>query len=155
MKSSGFRIVPLPSEVAETARRRLREGASDHALVTADSPAGYPCRHCLRWARPGEQMILFPYASISGGRPYAESGPIFVHAEPCEPYLNVHEYPADFRRHRGFRAYNGNDDMIDAVVIENDDPEPVIEQLFRNPRTAFLQARSVTRGCYTFRIERA
>jgi hypothetical protein len=155
MKHSEFRIVPLPTEVAETARRRLREGASAHALVTVDSPTGYPCRHCLRWAQPGEEVILFPYASIPGDRPYAETGPIFVHAETCAPYAQVDEYPGDFRRHRVLRAYNDSDDMIDAVVIENDQPEPVIERLFQNPQTAFLQVRSVTRGCYTFRIERA
>ncbi len=155
MKSSGFRIIPLPRDVAEAARRRFREGASDHALVTADSPDGYPCRHCLQWAKPGQQMILFPFASIPADRPYAESGPIFVHAEPCDSYANTNEYPVDFRRQRVLRAYNRNDDMIDAMVIENDQPEPAIAQLFQNPQTAFLQARSVTRGCYTFRIERA
>jgi Protein of unknown function (DUF1203) len=155
MKSSGFRIIPLPSDVAEAARRRFREGASDHAPVTADSPTGYPCRHCLLWARPGEQMILFPFASIRAGRPYAESGPIFIHAGPCHSYAKTNEYPADFRRQRVLRAYNTNDDMIDAMVIENDQPEAAIAQLFRNPQAAFLQARSVTRGCYTFRIERA
>jgi hypothetical protein len=45
--------------------------------------------------------------------------------------------------------------MIDAVVVENDQPEPVIAHLLENPETAFLQVRSVTRGCYTLRIERA
>jgi hypothetical protein len=45
--------------------------------------------------------------------------------------------------------------MIDAAVVSDNNPEPVIERLLQNPETAFLQARSVTRGCYTFRIERA
>jgi hypothetical protein len=52
------------------------------------------------------------------------------------------------------RAYDASDDMIDAAVIDDAAPETVIEQLLENPATAFLQARSVTRGCYTFRIER-
>jgi len=30
----------------------------------------------------------------------------------------------------------------------------VIENLFDNPETAFVHARSVTHGCYTFAIER-
>jgi hypothetical protein len=45
--------------------------------------------------------------------------------------------------------------MIDAVVVADEQPEKVIEKLFENPETVFLQTRSVTRGCYTFRIERA
>ena len=154
MKTSGFRIVPLSSKVAEEARRAAASGAPDHAILTADSPRGYPCRHCLRWARPGEHVILFPYAAIPSGYPYSESGPIFVHAEPCERYNVTQEYPADFRSGRVFRAYNANYQIIDAVIENGDQPEAVIEKLFENPETAFMHARSVTHGCYTFSIER-
>ena len=86
MKTLNFQIVPLATEVAEASRRAAAAGAPDHGVVVADSPNGFPCRHCLRWARPGERVILFPYAAIPPGHPYSESGPIFVHAEPCERY---------------------------------------------------------------------
>ena len=154
MQASNYRVVPLPSEVAETARRAARAGAPDHAIVEVDSPTGYPCRHCLQWAQPGERVVLFPYASIPADRPYAESGPIFVHAEACAPYAATDEYPENFRSHRVLRAYNSEYAMIDAVVVSDEQPEAVIDRLLQNPETAFLQARSVTRGCYTFRIER-
>jgi Protein of unknown function (DUF1203) len=155
MKTSNFRIVPLLTDVANAARQAATAGMPDHAVITADSPTGYPCRHCLRWAKVGEHVILFPYASIAPGRPYSESGPIFVHAEPCERYAATEQYPVNFRGSRVLRAYSSNDDMIDAAVVSDNNPEPVIERLLQNPETAFLQARSVTRGCYTFRIERA
>jgi hypothetical protein len=155
MHKTEFRIVPLPTEIAEAARKNAQSGAPDHAVVTADAPNAYPCRHCLKWAQPGEQVVLFPFASVPPGRPYSESGPIFVHAESCPRYSAVNEYPADFREHRVIRAYNAGDNMIDAVVVADQPPEKVIETLFENPETAFLQTRSVTRGCYTFRIERA
>ena len=154
MKNSMFRIVPLATEVAETARRVAAGGAPDHAVVTANSPRGYPCRHCLRWAQPGEQVILFPFAAIPPGRPYSESGPIFVHAEPCQRYAATREFPADFRKGRAFRAYNSAHDMIDAEVVNGSEPEAVVEKLLQNPETAFVHARSVTRGCFTFQIER-
>jgi hypothetical protein len=154
MKNNNFRIVPPATSVAETARRVAASGAPDHAVVTVDSPRGYPCRHCLRWAQPGEQVILFPFASIPPGRPYSESGPIFVHAEPCERYSATGEFPADFRNGRVMRAYNSKNDMIDAEVVNGTEPEAIIEKLLQNPETAFVDARSVTRGCYTFRIQR-
>lgn len=154
MKTLNFRIVPLATEVAETARIAAANGAPDHAVIMADSPSGFPCRHCLRWAKSGERMILFPYASVPPGHPYSESGPIFVHGERCERYSATREYPADFRKGRVFRAYNANHDMIDAEVANGDAPEGVIEKLLENPETAFVHARSVTRGCYTFGIER-
>jgi hypothetical protein len=154
MKTSNFRIVPLATQVAEAARRAAASGAPDHAVIIADSPSAFPCRHCLQWANPGERVILFPYASVPPGHPYSESGPIFVHAEPCERYAATEEYPADFRKGRVFRAYNEDYDMIDAEVANGAEPEAVIEKLLKNPETALLHARSVTRGCYTFGIER-
>ena len=155
METSNFCIIPLPTEVAETARQLAANGKSDHAIMFADSPNGYPCRHCLRFARPGERMILFPYAAIPPGRPYSESGPIFVHAETCGRYAATREFPLDFRKGRVMRAYNSKFDMIDAEVVNGSEPETVIEKFFQNPETAFVDTRSVTHGCYTFRIQRA
>jgi hypothetical protein len=155
MKTSTFRIVPLPTEVAEEARHLVEAGAADHAVIKVDSATGFPCRHCLRWAQPGEGVILFPYASIPAGHPYSETGPIFVHAEPCERYSATREYPADFRNGRAFRAYDADYNMIDAEIVNGREPEAIIEKLLQNPKTEFVDARSLTRGCFTFRILRA
>ncbi|MGI9088294.1 MAG: DUF1203 domain-containing protein [Chthoniobacterales bacterium] len=155
MTNSIFRIVPLPTAVAEAARAQASAGASDHAFVEVDAPTGYPCRHCLQWAEPGERVILFPFSSIEPGHPYSESGPIFVHERDCRPYEETAEYPAQFRAGRVLRAYDAQQNIIDAVALNGDAPESVITRLFANSDTAFLQARSASRGCFTMRIERA
>jgi hypothetical protein len=155
MKTSNYRVVPLPTEFADAARRAAQAGARDHACVMVDSPTGYPCRHCLRWAQPGEQVILFPYASIPAGCPYAEMGPIFVHAQPCPRYELTEQYPADFRGGRVIRAYDREQNMIAGEIVNGRKPETVIEKLFENPETEFIQVRSADRGCFTFGIERA
>jgi hypothetical protein len=155
MTSSNFRIIPLPTEIAEAARRAVNAGATDHALVTADSPESAPCRHCLRWAQPGERVILFPYAAIPSGYPYSETGPIFVHADECQRYRATDAYPADFRSGRVFRAYDSNYNIVDAKVVNGIEPEAVIQELFQNSDVAFVDVRSVTRGCFTFRVQRA
>jgi len=54
-----------------------------------------------------------------------------------------------------FRAYDSNYNIIDAQVMDGSEPEVVIETLFQNPDTAFVDVRSVTRGCFTFRVQRA
>ena len=154
MTTSKFRVVPLPTKIAEAARAAARAGAPDHAVVIADSPGSYPCRHCLRWAQPGERLILFPFAAIPLGRPYSEIGPIFVHADACESYGAVERYPADFREGRVVRAYNARHDMIAAEVPNGAGPEAVIERFLQNPETAFIHVRSVSRGCFTMEIER-
>jgi len=155
MKTSSFRVVSLPSEIADAARRAVKTGAVDHALITVDSPESSPCRHCLHWAQPGERVILFPYSSIPSGHPYSETGPIFVHADNCPRYNATNEYPADFRNGRVFRAYDSNYNIIDAQVVDGAEPEVVIESLFENPETALMDVRSMTRGCFTFRVQRA
>jgi Protein of unknown function (DUF1203) len=154
MTTSSFRIVPLQTKIAEAARAAVEAGAPDHAVVMADSPLGYPCRHCLRWAEPGERLILFPFAAIPGGRPYSETGPIFVHADPCERYSATKEYPAAFCEGRVVRAYNARHDMIAAEVANGAGPEAVIERFLQKPETAFVHVRSVSRGCFTMEIER-
>ena len=153
MSTSNFRIVALPTEVAETARKAAGENRPDHRVVVVDEPNAAPCRHCLRWAKPGETVILFPYHAIPAGRPYSESGPIFVHADGCKRYQTP-EYPGEFREGRVFRAYDSKQNLIDAVLPNGEPPEAVIEKLFENPETTFLHARSATRGCFTFQIER-
>ena len=155
MKTPSFHIVPLPTEIADAARRAAKEGAADHAIITVDSPESSPCRHCLRWAQPGERVVLFPYAAIPSGQPYSETGPIFVHADECQRYGSPNEYPDDFRNGRVFRAYDSDYNIIDAQVVDGTEPELVIQNLFQNPDTAFVDARSVTRGCFTFRVQRA
>ena len=144
----------MQTKIAEAARAAAEAGATDHAVVTADSPRGYPCRHCLRWAQLGERMILFPFASVPPGRPYSESGPIFVHADPCERYRATEEFPVEFREGRVVRAYNSQHDMIAAEVANGVGPEALIERFLQMPETAFIHVRSVSRGCYTMGIER-
>jgi len=155
MKTSGFRIIPLATEIADAARREVNMGAADHALITVDTPQSSPCRHCLRWAQPGERVILFPYSAIPSGHPYSETGPIFVHANECPRYSATNEYPADFREGRVFRAYDSNYNIIDAEIVNGSESEAVIQTLFQNAETAFIDVRSVTRGCFTFRVQPA
>ena len=144
----------MPTDVADSAREAARQGARDHETIGVEATHVAPCRHCLRWAQPGERVILFPYASVAPGRPYTESGPIFVHEDRCERYGAVDTYPAELRQGRVLRAYDSKENMIDALVINGEEPETVIARFFADPQTAFLQVRSVTRGCFTFKIER-
>ncbi len=154
MKETNYRIVPLATEVAERARATARTGAPDYAFVITDAAESYPCRHCLHWAEPGETLILFPFATIEPGKPYAETGPIFVHAESCERYRATAEFPEDFREQRSIRGYDAAENMITGEVVHGSGPEAVIERLLADSQIAFLQVRSASRGCYTFGIER-
>lgn len=154
MNKPHFIVMPLPTEVAAAARRSAQDGRPDHTIVVTNAPRSSPCRHCLHWANVGEQMVLFPFAAIPPGRPCSESGPIFVHAESCERYAAVHQYPAEFRDGRVLRAYNSRQEIIAAKVVNGTPAEDLIRDFLDNEEVAFLHARSVGYGCYTFRIDR-
>lgn len=86
MTKTSFTIVPLDSAIADAARRDAAHGAPAHAIMTTEAPNTFPCRHCLRFAEPGERVVLFNHAAIPPGYAYSENGAIFVHLDPCERY---------------------------------------------------------------------
>ena len=45
-----------------------------------------PCRHCLDLIAEGEQKLVLAYCPFTRIHPYAEVGPIFLHAKNCERY---------------------------------------------------------------------
>ena len=156
MNTSSFHIIPLPTEIADAARRVANAGAADHALITVDSP-GKQLRAATACVGHNLASVSFCFRTLAipSGHPYSETGPIFVHANECQRYSATNEYPADFRNGRVFRAYDSKYNIIDAQVVNGSEPEVVIESLFQNPDTAFVDVRSVTHGCFTFRVQRA
>ena len=42
-----------------------------------------PCRHCLTDIKAGEPYLILAHRPFSSVQPYAEQGPIFLHAESC------------------------------------------------------------------------
>lgn len=154
MTNNSFRVVALPTAVAEEARQRAAHGAADHKTSVVESERAAPCRHCLTWAQPGERVILFPYQAIPSHQPYAESGPIFVHAEACARYSSPNEFPRELRKARVIRAYNHENEIVNAEVVDGA-PEETAARLLQDDAVCFLHVRSASHGCYTFKVERA
>jgi hypothetical protein len=119
---------------------------------------GVPCRHCLRNVAAGDAYLILAYRPFPTLQPYAETGPIFLHAEPCERAEESEALPELFSRTPAYivRGY-GHDDRIvygtGAVV-----PTPQIEgragELLAQPDVAYLHMRSAKNNCYQCRIER-
>ncbi|MEM7642433.1 MAG: DUF1203 domain-containing protein, partial [Pseudomonadota bacterium] len=47
---------------------------------------GNPCRACLRNIDAGDPMLILAARPFPELQPYAETGPIFLHAEACAPW---------------------------------------------------------------------
>ena len=120
---------------------------------------GVPCRHCLRNVAAGDAYLVLAYRPFPALQPYAETGPIFLHARECDRRREIRRrcQPCLQRPATTSCAGYGADDRIiygtGAVV-----PTPAIvaraAELLASPDTAYLHMRSARNNCYQCRIER-
>jgi hypothetical protein len=120
---------------------------------------GNPCRHCLTDIPEGEPFLAFAYRPFPALQPYAEVGPIFLHAEACWRYDGATGVPAIIadRDTLLIRGY-GNDDRIvtgSGQVIASDHVAETAMRMFERPEIAYIHLRSASNNCYTCRIDRA
>ena len=150
-----YSIRPIPSDVADRIRRTLRDDFGNSLTVwESDSPA--PCRHCLRIADAGERLIVFAYRPFSGTGPYAEVGPIFIHADACEAYDEPDQFPPDFnQRTLTMRGYNASGTIETAELSAPGQAEASLGRLFSDERVRFVHVRNPAWGCYDFLVDRA
>lgn len=126
-------------------------------VMVNDEPQSAPLRCCLKEAAVGEAIGLVAYSPFEKLGPYAEVGPVFIHASPCSGYQTPYQYPADFRHRRQvLRAYDGEERMVyDANrFVDGIQAESTIAEIFANPSVAFVHSRNVLPGCYMFTIHR-
>jgi hypothetical protein len=116
---------------------------------------GTPLRCCLREADAGERVVLIAYRPSEVGGPYAEVGPVFVHAEHCDGYAETGRYPQGFRhRQQLLRAYDARGRQVENVIVDGVRAEYAITDLLGRPDVAFVHSRNVLAGCYMFAITR-
>jgi hypothetical protein len=148
-----FSISPIPTTVVDRIRQTLVDDFGNNLTVSQSDPA--PCRHCLRITQSGERLVVFAYCPFENSGPYAEVGPVFVHADRCESYDDHDRFPEDFRpRVLTMRGYN-EDGLIETAELSGaSNPEASIEHLFSNERVRFIHVRNPAWGCYDFRVDR-
>ena len=143
-----FVINPLPAGEVET-------GAPTAVHRAADDRA--PCRRCLRDATVGEKLVLAPYDPFTVRSPYAGDGPVFVHADGCEPFAPepgamTEQIPG---RTLSIRAYDADAMLTDAAVLPGERFVDGVRELIEDPGTAFLHVHFAGPGCFAFRVDRA
>jgi len=155
---TSLRFVALDSGLA----RAWREG---HPDANGQAPErhisdgdGNTCRHCLDDVAEGDPFLILAHRPFPTPQPYAEVGPIFLHAEDCPRYDEAAGVPGHYARRQAvlIRGY-GSDDRIlygTGKVIPPREIEATAEALFGDPKVAYLHLRSATNNCYQFRIER-
>jgi hypothetical protein len=145
---------PIPAGDLHKIRAAGVDEAGNRLTPQADPEGGNPLRCCLRETRSGEQVLLIAYTPPGTTGAYAERGPVFIHADPCEGYTTPDRYPPGLsHRQQVVRAYDQDGQIADGILAgDGEQALAVIQQLLARPDVALVQLRNVGYGCYNFSV---
>lgn len=155
---SDLRFIPLDSGLVQAWRSGGADANGQKPETMISDGGGNPCRHCLDDIAQGRPMLVLAHRPFPAPQPYAELGPIFVHAEDCPRYHETAGVPAMFLRREAImlRGY-GTDDRIvygTGKVIPTEEIESRARHLFKREDVAYIHLRSASNNCFQCRIER-
>jgi len=140
---------------------RLRSGGPDAngqpALRRRAEGVANPCRHCLGLIVEGEEKLVLAWRPFPTRQPYAEVGPIFLHAVGCTRYA-ADTLPAwfDFMDPAIVRGY-GADDWIrydTGEVVRGPQIGEACRRILADATVAYVHVRSKF-NCFQCRVDRA
>lgn len=150
-------FIAMPTADAD----HLRGGGNDAygkspETAVSDGP-GHPCRHCLANIDAGEKYLVLAYRPFPTLQPYAETGPIFLHADKCPRYEASEVMPPMLESPDYIvRGYGENDRIVygSGAVTPTVAIATRAEELLQRDDIAYLHVRSARNNCYQCRIER-
>jgi len=152
----GFRVRGIDTAYVNAMRSGGTDANGQAAVVTPARGAANPCRHCLGLIAEGEQKLVLGYRPFSRLQPYAEVGPIFLHAKECDRYESD-QLPAWFGYLQPaiIRGY-GHDDWIryeTGTVVPGEQLAAVCDEILSKPEVAYVHIRSKY-NCFQCRVDR-
>jgi Protein of unknown function (DUF1203) len=153
---SSYRVVAIPSEVAEQVRNSGKSpnyGFPAHREVAAGRA---PCRHCLKLIRKNEEeLLLFTYDPFRELGEPPLPGPVYIHATECPRHPESAVIPEEYRgRLLTLEGYGENRALVKEIRVSDGAEERAAEQLFSDTKIRYVNVRSTEAGCFLFRLER-
>jgi uncharacterized protein DUF1203 len=146
----------IPTDEVNRLRRGGLDANGQPALSRIAEGWANPCRHCLGLILDGDEKLVLAYRPFADVQPYAETGPIFLHAAPCERYANE-TLPAwfDHLDPAIVRGYGANHwiryDTGD--VIPGKELTGACQSILSDPTVAYVHIRSKF-NCFQCRVDR-
>ncbi|MBB3977898.1 hypothetical protein GGQ64_003112 [Rhizobium azooxidifex] len=150
-------FLPIPTETATA----YWNGGPDAYGMTPERAIsdgdGVPCRHCLRGVRAGEVYLILAHRPFPDLQPYAETGPIFLHAAPCPAYAGPGLPPMLESRDYIVRGYDDRNRIVygTGAVTPTGEIAGYAETLLGREDIAYVHIRSARNNCYQCKIVRA
>lgn len=153
-----LRFVALDSATVEALRQGGPDANGQAPERRVSDGGGNPCRHCLDDIAGRAPMLVLAHRPFPAPQPYAELGPIFLHAEACPRYDAGGVVPAMLLRREAIlmRGYGADDRIVygSGKVIPTGEIVSQARHLFARPEIAYIHLRSASNNCYQCRIER-
>ena len=147
----------LPSQIVDDIRRTERDAYGNPVeRHTATAPV-YPCRHCLGEIAPGRDYLILAHRPFQARHAYAETGPIFLCADPCKRADPSPDLPPILRADQFLlRAYDADERIIYGTgkVVPKGAIIDRATQLFQESDVAFIDIRSAANNCFQCRLMR-
>ncbi|MEM1400921.1 MAG: DUF1203 domain-containing protein [Pseudomonadota bacterium] len=122
---------------------------------TVDQCPGTPCRVSLEDAAVGETVILIHYEHQPANAPYRASHAIFVRNGVTQAVVPEGAVPELFlHRLISVRAFDGDDMMVGAEVVQGTELKAAIERHFANREAAYLHLHYAAPGCFAASVTR-
>jgi len=154
-----IRITPLDTETVRAWQTGAPDAYGNPPERALSDGGGNPCRHCLRYIPQGAPMLILAHRPFDGLHPYAETGPIFVCAEPCARHAGDEPLPEMLTNSPDYpiKGYGANDRIVYGTgrVVPAADLSAGAEAILSRPDVAYVHVRSARNNCYQARIDRA
>ncbi|MEO8603286.1 MAG: DUF1203 domain-containing protein [bacterium] len=146
----------ISTDHVESIRRGGLDANGQPAIVRTAEGLANPCRHCLQLIAEGDAKLVLAYRPFDAVQPYAETGPIFLHRDACEPYQSD-ALPAwfVFLQPAIVRGY-GSDDWIlydTGDVVSGTELDASCRAILGDPTVAYVHIRSKF-NCFQCRVDR-
>ncbi|WP_313605367.1 DUF1203 domain-containing protein [Rhizobium sp.] len=155
---STIRFHAMPTEEAEELWRGGVDAYRNKPETMVSDGPGHPCRHCLQNIDEGEGLLVLAYRPFPSLQPYAETGPIFLHAKPCPRYACEEALPPILSSPDYIvRGYGFNDRIVygSGAVTPTDAIAERAASLLERDEIAYVHVRSARNNCYQCRIDKA
>jgi hypothetical protein len=156
---TAFRCVPIETATAERFRRTgIDDNANPLRRVVASENGGFPCRHCLQCATPGQTMLLGSYNLPRPQGIYWTPSPIWLHANPCERFAADDTIAPIVRANPlvSVRAYDSADQCLYDLgqVCAGEDVAAPLARALGDERTTFVNIHTARPGCLLVHVAR-
>ena len=153
-----IRVVALETAVVQALQRGGADANGQPPERQVSDGAGVPCRHCLHPVGQGETYLILAHRPFPKPQPYAELGPIFLHAESCPRHVDNGAVPDMLRSPQYIlRGYNAEDRIVygSGQIVPTPEIPSAATRMFDDSRIAYVHVRSASNNCYQCRIDRA